>query len=461
MDNRRDRLHAHLAEHGQEHLLAFWDELGADQRARLVEQIDRLDLKALKALAQSTTAAEDWAELARRAHSPPAFRLERPRAAHCAGAGRRPWAASAGRGSRRRDPGRRRAGDPAGVRASQGHVLDRSGLGRHAVSDPARKDRRPVAGRRDADSAVPDDQPRHARRDARRSWRPTNTSACRTTTSACSARARCRRSTPQTGRLLLAEKHELALSPDGHGGMLAALERTGCLADMRRRGLRQLFYCQVDNPLVSMCDPEFLGYHLLTSSELSTQVVAKRTTRDKVGNVVSIDGKLRIIEYSDLNPWTMRSSSVARPTARRFFGPATRRSTCSRWHCWSARPQGGTALPFHVARKAVPHVDPSGRKVEPSGPNAVKFERFIFDLLPEARQVDRRRSGRVADVCAGEERAGRSPRHARERAAADDRLARRLAARGGLRGRSGRGGRDQSAVSPRMPRKSRPRFDRD
>ena len=51
-----------------------------------------------------------------------------------------------------------------------------------------------------------------------------------------------------------------------------------------------------------MCDPRLLGYHLLSNSELSTQVVAKRTSRDKVGNVVSIEGKLRIIEYSDLNP---------------------------------------------------------------------------------------------------------------------------------------------------------------
>ena len=99
----------------------------------------------------------------------------------------------------------------------------------------------------------------------------------------------------QTGQLLLAEKDQLALSPDGHGGMLQALSVSGCLSDIHQRGVRQLFYCQIDNPLVQMCDPAFLGYHLLSNSELSTQVVAKRTTRDKVGNVVSIDGELRII----------------------------------------------------------------------------------------------------------------------------------------------------------------------
>jgi UDP-N-acetylglucosamine/UDP-N-acetylgalactosamine diphosphorylase len=47
----------------------------------------------------------------------------------------------------------------------------------------------------------------------------------------------------------------------------------------------------------------------------------------------------------------------------------------------------GTALPFHVARKAVAHVDTAGKKVEPREPNAIKYERFIFDLLPEAHHA--------------------------------------------------------------------------
>jgi UDP-N-acetylglucosamine/UDP-N-acetylgalactosamine diphosphorylase len=42
-------------------------------------------------------------------------------------------------------------------------------------------------------------------------------------------------------------------------------------------------------------------------------------------------------------------------------------------------------LPFHVASKATAHVDAAGRPVKPETPNALKFERFIFDLLPEAQ----------------------------------------------------------------------------
>ena len=103
-----------------------------------------------------------------------------------------------------------------------------------------------------------------------------------------------------TGRVLLEEPGRLALSPDGHGGMLSALARSGGLDDMRRRGLDHLFYFQVDNPLVPIGDPEFLGYHLLSRSEMSTLVIAKQRPEEKLGVLVSVDGGVRIIEYSDL-----------------------------------------------------------------------------------------------------------------------------------------------------------------
>jgi UDP-N-acetylglucosamine/UDP-N-acetylgalactosamine diphosphorylase len=168
--------------------------------------------------------------------------------------------------------------------------------------------------------------------------------------------------------------------------MLRAMSVGGVLDDLRGRGIRQLFYCQVDNPLVEIADPEFLGYHLLAGSELSTQVVAKRTSRDKVGNVVSIDGRLQIIEYSDLNP--LDDAIVERRAAdgTPVFWAGNTAIHVFDVDFLARTAQTESALPFHVARKTVAHVDASGRKVEPKSPNAIKFERFIFDLLPAARQ---------------------------------------------------------------------------
>lgn len=104
----------------------------------------------------------------------------------------------------------------------------------------------------------------------------------------------------KTGQVLLSAKGEVSLSPDGHGGMLQAMSLHGCLDDAADHGIEHFFYGQVDNPLVELCDPALIGYHLQADSEMTTQVVPKQTATDRVGNVVSIDGRAQIIEYSDL-----------------------------------------------------------------------------------------------------------------------------------------------------------------
>ena len=103
-----------------------------------------------------------------------------------------------------------------------------------------------------------------------------------------------------TGRLLLEAPDRLAVSPNGHGGMLAAFAESGAMADAQGRGIRHLFYFQVDNPLVDIAGAEYIGYHILSDSEMTSQVIAKRDPLEKVGNVVDVDGRLMVIEYSDL-----------------------------------------------------------------------------------------------------------------------------------------------------------------
>jgi UDP-N-acetylglucosamine/UDP-N-acetylgalactosamine diphosphorylase len=141
---------------------------------------------------------------------------------------------------------------------------------------------------------------------------------------------------------------------------------------------------QVDNPLVEVCDPEFLGYHLLSDSEMSTLAIAKRFPMDRVGNIVSIDGQVRIIEYSDL-PDDMAERRATDASLLLWAGNTAIHAIDTEF---LRRMSGASSsLPYHRAVKAVPYVDDSGSRVEPSQPNAIKFERFIFDLLPHARRA--------------------------------------------------------------------------
>jgi UDP-N-acetylglucosamine pyrophosphorylase len=187
-----------------------------------------------------------------------------------------------------------------------------------------------------------------------------------------------------TGQVLLASKHEVAFSPDGHGGLPAALRKAGLFDEMCRRGIEHLYYHQVDNPASILCDPVFLGLHEQRRSDLSTKIVAKVAPEEPMGVVVSVDGQTRIIEYSDLPAELLRKTDDAgRPCfqAGNTAIHAFRREFLERL---AADPE---LLPFHVAFKSVEFLDGSGRVVTPTENNAWKFERFIFDALPHADEA--------------------------------------------------------------------------
>ena len=87
------------------------------------------------------------------------------------------------------------------------------------------------------------------------------------------------------GRILLEDKHRLALAPDGHGGSLKALVQCGALDDLKTRAIEVISYFQVDNPLVKPFDPLFIGLHAKTESEMSTKVASMTHGLERGGSV--------------------------------------------------------------------------------------------------------------------------------------------------------------------------------
>ena len=153
---------------------------------------------------------------------------------------------------------------------------------------------------------------------------------------------------------------------------------------MRRRGIEHLFYLQVDNPLTPICDAEFIGYHLLANSELTSMAVPKQTPQDRVGVFAMIDDQMQVIEYSDLpdDVAAEREASGslkfwAGSIAVHVFGVAfLERAWRSKMRC---------RFISHGRRCRL--LMRSATLVQPKEPNALKFERFIFDLLPHAKNA--------------------------------------------------------------------------
>jgi len=187
-----------------------------------------------------------------------------------------------------------------------------------------------------------------------------------------------------TGEILRDDLGHLAMAPDGHGGMLSSLAEKGGLEWFARQGVDHVVSFQVDNPLAMPLDSEFLGYHLLTGSDFTPQVVRKTDPAERVGVVVADNGVTRIVEYSDL---PAKLAGLRLPDGRLKFHAGSIAVHAFTRDFLERASAKADALPLHMAHKAVPFIDNAGARVVPDAPNAYKFERFIFDLMPLAHTV--------------------------------------------------------------------------
>jgi UDP-N-acetylglucosamine/UDP-N-acetylgalactosamine diphosphorylase len=187
-----------------------------------------------------------------------------------------------------------------------------------------------------------------------------------------------------TGHLLLDGPGHLALAPDGHGGMLVALAEAGGLDWFGRQGVEHIVSFQVDNPLAIPLAAEFLGYHLLSDADFSTQVVRKQEPGERVGVVVDCDGRHSVVEYSDL---PAEAAAERLPDGRLRFHAGSIAVHAFAKAFLDRVAARHDSLPLHLAFKALPCLDADGHHVVPTSPNAYKFERFIFDLMPLAQRV--------------------------------------------------------------------------
>jgi len=180
------------------------------------------------------------------------------------------------------------------------------------------------------------------------------------------------------GKLLMNSKSSIVMSPNGHGGAIIALMENGILRDMEARGVKNIFYHQVDNVLIKTADPVFIGYHLKNEAEMSLKIVKKCHPEEKVGIVVDIDGHLQVIEYSELSREDMyarNEDSTLKYDAGNIAVHMISIDFLEKTY------QHGDALPFHAALKKVPCLDEKGDTINPEKNNAIKFESFIFDVL--------------------------------------------------------------------------------
>jgi UDP-N-acetylglucosamine/UDP-N-acetylgalactosamine diphosphorylase len=185
------------------------------------------------------------------------------------------------------------------------------------------------------------------------------------------------------GEVIIESPTSLSLAPDGNGGIYKALLQSGAIDNMTSRGTQYLHIYGIDNILTKSLDPIFLGINIAHNIECGNKVVWRANKAEKVGVTVETDGKMQIIEYSEI-PGHL-AESINPTNNKLLYGAA---NICN--HFMNVPFLKTKVIPnlsgiYHLANKKIPFYDfTTNEIVTPKTPNGVKLEMFIFDIFPLA-----------------------------------------------------------------------------
>lgn len=182
------------------------------------------------------------------------------------------------------------------------------------------------------------------------------------------------------GKIIMESKSKVSVALDGNGGVYRALDEGNILKDMEKRGIKHIHMYCVDNSLVKVADPVFIGFSVSHKVDIATKVVRKRNADEQVGLIACRNGHPSVIEYSDIGE-ELRN-------AKDSNGLLKLRAANIVNHYYSIdfllkSPELAKKMPYHIAKKKIPFADASGATVKPEKPNGIKFEQFVFDIFAE------------------------------------------------------------------------------
>ena len=180
------------------------------------------------------------------------------------------------------------------------------------------------------------------------------------------------------GKILIGEDGLIKEAADGHGGIYEALVKSGMTKKMRELGVEWIFIGGVDNCLVKMVDPILMGIAIQKNVTAAGKSVVKANPEEKVGVFCKKNGRPSVVEYTEI-PKEMAEATTK--DGELIYGES--HILCNLFNINAVERMGSKPLPYHTAFKKATYIDKNGNKIVPDGPNAYKFEAFLFDAFGE------------------------------------------------------------------------------
>ncbi len=178
------------------------------------------------------------------------------------------------------------------------------------------------------------------------------------------------------GKVLLESKDRISTSPNGNGGWFTSMVRCGLIDYLKEDGVEWLNVFGVDNVLQNICDPAFIGATILSGCASASKVVRKTSPEEKVGVMCLEDGRTAVVEYSEMTD-EMRHAKDAAGDYQFYYGVILNYL----FRVDALEKVMDEKMTLHIARKKINCIDENGNEIEPEEVNGCKFELFIFDLL--------------------------------------------------------------------------------
>ncbi len=178
------------------------------------------------------------------------------------------------------------------------------------------------------------------------------------------------------GKLLINKENKIKEASDGNGGTYSSLRRSGCLADMKERGIQWIFIGGVDNVLLKMADVTLLGMAIKQGVQIASKSVVKANPHEKVGVFCKMNGRPKVIEYAEL---PKKMAEEIDDNGELKYGES--HIMCNLYTIEAIEKVSKEHLMYHSAFKKNSYLDEKGREIVPEKENSYKFESFIFDAF--------------------------------------------------------------------------------
>lgn len=177
------------------------------------------------------------------------------------------------------------------------------------------------------------------------------------------------------GNLFLESKGKIAEGPDGNGSSIEAFVKSPLFSKWKKAGVRIIMFTLIDNPLADPFDEELVGRMMRNKRDVVIKATTRKSPDEPVGILVQKDKTVSVIEYTEF--------PESKKNLRKDDGTLLFDAANISLFCFDIEFFEGVArqnLPLHKALK----------KMTFQGSSSLiwKFERFIFDVLKVANNVE-------------------------------------------------------------------------